>query len=130
MGAGLALAAMDHHSLALTLVLVLAVGIFSQSVSRHLRISGIVLLLLFGVALGPDGLAWIDPCSLDLGLVAVVDLAVAVLLFEDGPNLKISRLRREQTSIRRLVTWGALITPDCDAASEFAGFASQATQIA
>lgn len=104
------MAAVDHHHPALTLVLALAVGIFAQSVSRHLRIPGIVLLLLAGAFLGPDGLAWIDPRSLGLGLVAVVDLAVAVILFEGGLNLEISRLRREQTSIRRLVTWGALIT--------------------
>jgi len=105
---GVALAAVDHP--ALTLVLALAIGIFAQSVSRHLRIPGIVLLLLAGACLGPDGLAWIDPRSLGLGLVAVVDLAVAVILFEGGLNLEISRLRREQTPIRRLVTWGALIT--------------------
>jgi NhaP-type Na+/H+ or K+/H+ antiporter len=91
-------------------VLALAVGIFAQSVSRHLRIPGIVLLLLAGIALGPDGMAWIDPRSLGLGLVAVVELAVAVILFEGGLNLEISRLRREQAPIRRLVTWGALIT--------------------
>jgi NhaP-type Na+/H+ or K+/H+ antiporter len=91
-------------------VLALAVGIFAQSVSRHLRIPGIVLLLLAGAGLGPDGLAWIEPRSLGVGLVAVVDLAVAVILFEGGLNLEISRLRREQTPIRRLVTWGALIT--------------------
>jgi NhaP-type Na+/H+ or K+/H+ antiporter len=104
------LAAVEHHNPALTLVLALAVGIFAQSVSRHLRIPGIVLLLLAGACLGPDGLAWIDPSSLGQGLVAVVELAVAVILFEGGLNLEISRLRREQTAIRRLVTWGALIT--------------------
>ncbi len=100
---------MEHHP-ALTLVLALAVGIFAQSVSRHLRIPGIVLLLLVGAGLGPDGLDWIDPRSLGMGLVAVVELAVAVILFEGGLNLEISRLQREQTPIRRLVTWGALIT--------------------
>ena len=104
------MAAVDHHHPALTLVLALAVGIFAQSVSRHLRIPGIVLLLLAGACLGPDGLEWIDPRSLGLGLAAVVELAVAVILFEGGLNLEISRLRRAQTPIRRLVTWGALIT--------------------
>jgi NhaP-type Na+/H+ or K+/H+ antiporter len=94
----------------LTLVLALAVGILAQSVSRHLRVPGIVLLLVAGAALGPDGLGWIAPRSLGSGLVAVVDLAVAVILFEGGLNLGINRLRREQTPIRRLVTWGAIIT--------------------
>ena len=59
--------------------------------------------------LGPDGLDWVDPGSLGEGLFVLVDLAVAVILFEGGLNLQVSRLRREQASIRRLVTWGALI---------------------
>jgi NhaP-type Na+/H+ or K+/H+ antiporter len=95
---------------ALTLVVALAVGILMQSAARHLRVPGIVLLLIAGAGLGPDGLAWITPRSLGDGLVAVVDLAVAVILFEGGLNLEISRLRREQTPIRRLVTSGAIIT--------------------
>ncbi|MFP8881856.1 MAG: sodium:proton antiporter, partial [Myxococcota bacterium] len=101
---------MDGAHPALTLVIALAVGILMQSVSRHLRVPGIVLLLVAGAGLGPDGLGWITPRSLGDGLGAVVDLAVAVILFEGGLNLEISRLRREQTPIRRLVTWGAAVT--------------------
>ncbi len=101
---------MDGAPPALTLVVALAVGILMQSASRHLRVPGIVLLLVAGAGLGPDGLAWITPRSLGEGLTAVVDLAVAVILFEGGLNLEISRLRREQTPIRRLVTWGAVVT--------------------
>jgi NhaP-type Na+/H+ or K+/H+ antiporter/Trk K+ transport system NAD-binding subunit len=91
-------------------VLALAVGVLAQSVSRHLKVPGIVLLLLAGAGLGPDGLGWIDPRSLGAGLFSVVDIAVAVILFEGGLNLQASRLRREQTSIRRLVTSGAILT--------------------
>ena len=94
----------------LTLVLALAVGVLAQSVARHLRVPGIVLLLAAGASLGPDGLGWIEPRSLGHGLFAIVDLAVAVILFEGGLNLEISRLRRAQVSIRRLVTIGALLT--------------------
>jgi NhaP-type Na+/H+ or K+/H+ antiporter len=94
----------------LTVVLALAVGIVAQSVARHLRLPGIVLLLVSGTALGPDGLGWIEPRGLGDGLFAVVHLAVAVILFEGGLNLEIRRLRRSQAPIRRLVTWGALIT--------------------
>jgi NhaP-type Na+/H+ or K+/H+ antiporter len=95
---------------AFTLSLALAVGVLAQSVARHLRVPGIVLLLLAGCVLGPDGFAWIDPRSLGDGLLVIVDLAVAVILFEGGLNLQIGRLRREQVVIRRLITWGALIT--------------------
>ena len=104
------MAAVDGSHPALTLVLALAVGVLAQSVSRHLKVPGIVLLLLAGAGLGPDGLRWIDPRLLGDGLVSVVDIAVAVILFEGGLNLQISRLRREQTPIRRLVTWGAILT--------------------
>jgi len=91
-------------------VLALAVGIVAQSLARHLRIPGIVLLLFSGAALGPDGAGWVQPRGLGEGLFAIVDLAVAVILFEGGLNLEIRRLRRAQAPIRRLLTWGALVT--------------------
>ncbi len=94
----------------LTLVLALAAGVVAQSVARHIHVPGIVLLLVAGAGLGPDGLAWVQPRSLGEGLFAIVSLAVAIILFEGGRNLDISRLRREQTPIRRLVTVGAFIT--------------------
>ncbi len=100
---------MESHG-ALTIVLALAVGVAAQSAARHLRVPGIVLLLLAGASLGPDGLGWVRPRPLGEGLYAIVDLAVAVILFEGGLNLEISRLRRAQAPIRRLVTFGALIT--------------------
>jgi NhaP-type Na+/H+ or K+/H+ antiporter len=94
----------------LTVVLALAVGVLAQSVSRHLHLPGIVLLLLAGAGLGPDGLDWVHPSALGEGLPILVELSVAVILFEGGLNLEISRLRREQTAIRRLVIGGALVT--------------------
>lgn len=108
-GSGYALRVEGVNS-ALTLALALAAGVLSQSMARHLRVPGIVLLLGAGLLLGPDGLSWIVPSHLGEGLFVMVDLAVAVILFEGGLNLELSRLRREQSSIRRLVTWGAGIT--------------------
>jgi NhaP-type Na+/H+ or K+/H+ antiporter len=100
----------DHFHPAFSFALALAVGVMAQGAARHLRVPGIVLLLGAGVALGPDGIGWVDPRSLGGGLFSIVHLAVAVILFEGGLNLEISRLRREQAAIRRLVTLGALIT--------------------
>lgn len=94
----------------LTFALALLAGMFAQAIARHLRLPAIVLLLLGGVALGPDGLGWIDPRQLGLGLFWIVDFAVAVILFEGGLNLELSRLRRSGEAIRRLITWGALVT--------------------
>jgi NhaP-type Na+/H+ or K+/H+ antiporter len=101
---------MEGASPMLVLALALAVGVLAQSVARHIRIPGIVLLLAAGASLGPDGLGWVQPRALGDGLFGIVDLAVAIILFEGGLNLDISRLRRAQTPIRRLVILGALIT--------------------
>ena len=93
-----------------TVALALVAGVVAQSLARHLRVPGIVLLLLAGVGLGPDGLGWIDPHSVGGALDAILDVAVAVILFEGGLNLEFSRLRHVQKSVRRLVTSGGLIT--------------------
>ena len=87
----------------LTFALALLAGMFAQALARHLRIPGIVLLLIVGVSLGPDGLGWIQPRQLGDGLFAIVDFAVAIILFEGGMNLELSRLRREGAAIRRLI---------------------------
>jgi len=94
----------------LTFALALLAGMVAQSLARHLRLPGIVLLLIAGVSLGPDGFGWVQPRQLGDGLFAIVDFAVAIILFEGGLNLQLSRLRREGTAIRRLITLGALVT--------------------
>jgi len=94
----------------LTFALALLAGMVAQAMARHLRLPGIVLLLIAGVSLGPDGLGWIQPRQLGDGLYAIVDFAVAIILFEGGLNLELSRLRREGVAIRRLITIGAVVT--------------------
>lgn len=101
---------MDSVHPASTLVLALGAGVLAHLVARHTRVSAIVVLLGLGAALGPDGLGWVQPRSLGEGLFAIVELAVAIILFEGGLNLEISRLRRSQRPIRRLVSLGAIVT--------------------
>jgi NhaP-type Na+/H+ or K+/H+ antiporter len=98
------------HDPAVTIAVAMAVGVVAQSVARHLRIPGIVLLLAAGVLLGPDIAGIIQPDSIGHAMHTLVGFAVAVILFEGGMNLQLRRLRREQDTIRRLVTVGALIT--------------------
>ena len=95
---------------ALTVALALLAGIVAQSLAHHLRLPGIVLLLAVGVLLGPDGIGVVQPRSLGGALDTLVNFAVAVILFEGGLNLDLRRLRREATTIRRLVILGSLIT--------------------
>lgn len=99
-----------HHNPALTISLALAAGLFAQVLAHHLKLPGIVLLLAAGALLGPDVLGIVQPQSLDGGLERLVGFAVAVILFEGGMNLNISRLRRESVTIRQLITVGAVVT--------------------
>jgi NhaP-type Na+/H+ or K+/H+ antiporter len=102
---------MDPHAHPeLTVALALAAGILAQSVSRLLRLPGIVLLLVCGALLGPEVLGWIQPRSLGDGLFGIVDFGVAIILFEGGLNLQWSRLKRQEAVIRRLISVGALVT--------------------
>lgn len=94
----------------MAVALALLAGVAAQSIAQHLRLPGIVILLALGVVLGPDVLDWVRPQALGAGLNTLVGFAVAVILFEGGMNLSLARLRREQRPIRRLVTWGALVT--------------------
>ncbi len=85
-------------------------GVAGEIVARHARIPAIVPLLVLGVVLGPDVLGVIQPNALGAGLYALIEIGVAVVLFEGGLGLELGRLRRGGRPIRRLVTIGAVIT--------------------
>jgi len=99
-------------SFALTLQIVIAVcaGITAQVLGETLKIPGIVFLLLFGIALGADGLNILHPDHLGVGLEVIVALLVAIILFEGGLNLELRDLGRVSSSLRNLVTLGTGIT--------------------
>ena len=98
------------HNPALTIGLAMVLGMLAQVGSKHLHLPGIVLLLLSGILFGPDGLNWIDPKSIGPGLHILVGFAVAIILFEGGMNLRISRILRERRAIKGLIIKGAIVT--------------------
>ena len=101
---------MPESNPALTLALAMCFGMLVQVISRHIKMPGIILLLGAGILLGPDMLGLIHPASLGKAMPMIVGFAVAVILFEGGMNLQLSRINREQLVIRQLITVGALIT--------------------
>ncbi|MBK7948432.1 MAG: cation:proton antiporter [Deltaproteobacteria bacterium] len=101
---------MTDASADLTFALALLAGVAAHVLARHLRLPSIVLLLFSGALLGPDGLGWIRPDSFGEGLSTFVSLAVAVILFEGGLGLDLRRLRAAAAPVRRLVSWGSLVT--------------------
>lgn len=94
----------------LMITLALVAGIGAQVVATFLQVPGIVFLLPLGILLGPDGLGVIRPQELGIGLEVFVSLAVAVILFEGGLNLRLEQLSRVSRSLRNLVTIGVGLT--------------------
>jgi NhaP-type Na+/H+ or K+/H+ antiporter len=101
-----------EESLQITILISVTVvaGIAAQVFAGYFQIPSIVLLLLFGILLGRDGLGFLDPSLLGVGLEVVVSLAVALILFEGGLNLQLGELKEVSSSLRNLVTLGVLIT--------------------
>jgi CPA1 family monovalent cation:H+ antiporter len=82
----------------------------AQWVAWWVRLPAILFLLLFGILAGP-GLGLLDPDLLfgDL-LFPIISLSVAVILFEGSMTLRFHELKEVGSTVRNLVTIGALIT--------------------
>ena len=93
------------------LVSVAALGGAAQWLGWRLRLPAILLLLLFGMAAGPDGIGLVptDEMFGDL-LLPLVAIAVAILLFEGALTLHLPELGDQLRVVGRLVTVGAAIT--------------------
>jgi len=86
------------------------IGIAAQWLAWRLRFPAIILMIAGGLAVGP-GLGWLRP-SADLGqlLQPVIALAVAVILFEGGLNLRWHEYKETGVNVNRLISWGMLLT--------------------
>ncbi|MBV5257702.1 sodium:proton antiporter [Synechococcus moorigangaii CMS01] len=100
----------DSFNLTLQIIITVFAGISAQVCGEFLKIPSIVLLLIFGIVLGGDGFGILHPGEFGVGLEVLVALAVAVILFEGGLNLKLKELSEVSSSLRNLVTIGTLIT--------------------
>ncbi len=88
----------------------IVLGVMAQLVAWRFRIPSILLLLIGGFVAGPlTGL--LDPDAL-LGelLFPFVSLAVGIILFEGGLNLRMAELREVGGIVLKLITVGVLVT--------------------
>jgi NhaP-type Na+/H+ or K+/H+ antiporter len=92
------------------MVIAVFAGITAQVLAAYLKLPSIVLLLVFGILLGSDGLGLLHPHLLGTGLEVIVALATAIILFEGGLNLDLRELGKVSVSLQLLVTLGTLIT--------------------
>lgn len=98
---------MDHQVI-MTLGLIFLVGTLAQWIGWRLKFPVIVLLLFSGALLGPvTGV--IDPEKVfgDL-LTPVVELGVAIILFEGGLQLRLYEFQEVSKGLNRLFTLGVL----------------------
>ena len=98
------------HDILLTLVCAASGGVGLMALARRLKVPAIVLLLLAGVVLGPEVLGWVRADSLGGVLPVFVSMAVGIILFEGGITLDVAGYREAGTFIRRLISWGVLVT--------------------
>ncbi len=96
-------------SLTETLAIIAALGIAAQWLGWRLRIPTIVLLVAFGILIGPV-FGIIRPSeALGEAYPSLISLGVAVILFEGGLSLRWHELRQTATGIKRLVTIGVVL---------------------
>lgn len=101
---------MSHGGPLLALALAAFVGVAVMALAPRLKLPSIALLLLAGVLLGPEALGWVDPASLGSGLSLIVQIAVAVILFEGGLTLDVKGYRKAPKTIGRMLTVGVAVT--------------------
>ncbi|WP_102223784.1 cation:proton antiporter [Acidimangrovimonas sediminis] len=89
--------------------LVGALGVGSQWLAWRLHMPAIVVMLVAGVLIGPVA-GLFDPAAEFGDLMApMIQLAVAVILFEGGLSLDFARLGDARAGVRRLIWMGAPI---------------------
>lgn len=98
------------HGMLMTLVTAISAGIVLIVLSRRWNISAIVLLLLGGIVLGPEGLGIVRSDQLGNMLSVIVSLAIGLILFEGGLTLDLQGYRSASGLIRRLLSAGVLVT--------------------
>lgn len=93
----------------LGIILVIALGVFSQWLSWKIQWPSIVIMSIAGLVIGP-AFGLLNP-EQDLGSLysPVISLAVAVILFEGSTTLDIREVRSISKSVFRVVTVGAFL---------------------
>ncbi|MDX8398080.1 MAG: cation:proton antiporter [Mariprofundaceae bacterium] len=95
-----------------TVVFVIAVliAVAAQLLSERMRMPPIFLWLLAGMGLGPFGLHILQSESIEPALHTLVELGLAIILFEGGMNLNFKALKEYHSTVARLILFGPLFT--------------------
>ncbi|MDX8390711.1 MAG: cation:proton antiporter [Mariprofundaceae bacterium] len=86
------------------------IAVVAQLIATRFNIPSILLWLLAGMALGPFGLHVIHPEAIGYGLQTLIELGLAVIMFEGGLNLNFRALKEYGRTIAKLAILGPIIT--------------------
>lgn len=97
------------HLLIQSVVVAIVAGVAGQIIAEKIRMPSIVILMIFGILLGPEFLNIVIPKYMGNGLEVLISLAVALILFEGGMSLDLDAFREVNQSVRNMVTVGMII---------------------
>ena len=93
-----------------TFVIAVLIAVSAQMLASRFRFPPILLWLLAGMLLGPFGLHLLRTETIDPALHTLIELGLAIILFEGGLNLNLKALRKNGWVVGRLVIFGPLLT--------------------
>ena len=103
------LSRMSDGELILVAAALLAAGIGASLLASRIRLPGLLLFLALGMAIGTDGLGWIDFNNYELARTIGV-VALALILFEGGLSAGFEEIRPVLRSSLSLAIFGTLGT--------------------
>lgn len=91
-------------------VIAVLVAVACQMASSKMKFPPIFLWLLAGMALGPYGIHILHAETVEPALHTLIELGLAVILFEGGLNLNLKSLKEHGWVVGRLLVFGPLLT--------------------
>jgi len=91
-------------------VIAVLVAVACQMASSKMKFPPIFLWLLAGMALGPHGIHLLHAEQVEPALHTLIELGLAVILFEGGLNLNLKSLKEHGWVVGRLLIFGPLLT--------------------
>jgi len=88
---------------------ILALGVGAQVLAKRLQMPSVLFLIAIGIAVGPEGLAFITIDTFGDGLSTIVGLSVAIIIFDGAFHLRREKLAEAPRAVFRMATIGALL---------------------
>lgn len=100
----------ETHEILVCCFLAISAGVMLLTISKKYNVPGIVLLLLGGFCLGPNGVNLVNTESLGYGLTVIASISIGIILFEGGLTLDLDGYSKAPKVIKRLLSIGVITT--------------------